>query len=523
MVRGDDVFAFRFAIHKGDQKADGYDTFYLVERVGPITAGGKYSEVAFNTALPFGKKGDTPIGEKNAGSDKLFSIRYARTDNGIIGSLAVPPGIKIKIIFYHPWKRDSQYQFNDDMVITAGNHSFFFKAHHMTQQGIKENQLSCTFTTGIRDIPFYAGFDPPNADTLAAIPAQLTQLRKKELSAQPYVEGEWQGLLQSISHNLLWMRLYQPDHKRLYLPAGRRWIFPGPDGERDRWTLFEWDAFFNALQAVFFDPALARSEIRAVMACQYPWGNIPNWRSANSGSPDRSQPPVGTLAVMKCYLWTQDKSILSHAYDGLKQWHRFWKDPGINGTPRRDGNRDGLLEWGSDRDRVAKNVPPWEVKATGRQRAAWESGQDDLPNFDNIPFAEAEGTLKMNCLDLNALYTLDAQLLAHMAKILNKRKDFITFHREYKKMKRLINRQMWKGDFYYDRLWDGTYSTHKASSNFYPLLAGIPNPEQARKMARTLKQRQVFWGDYIIPTISRDNPAYKDQQYWRGTIWPPNN
>jgi len=35
--------------------------------------------------------------------------------------------------------------------------------------------------------------------------------------------------------------------------------------------------------------------------------------------------------------------------------------------------------------------------------------------------------------------------------------------------------------------------------------------------------KNEFWGDYVIPTISRDNPAFKDQQYWRGTIWPPTN
>lgn len=523
MVKGSDVFAFRFIIHQGDQKADGYDTFYLAERVGPITKDGGYSEVAFNTTLPFGKKGETPILEKKAGNDMLLVIRYARTANGIIGTLAIPDDIQIEIIFYHPWHQGPNYQCKDNIIAASGKHSFVFTTDHITSHELKEGQLSCMVAGGVRQLPFYAGFEAPGPNTLSHIPTQLAQLREKELAAQPYVEGEWRGLLGAISHNLLWMRLYQPDNKRPYLPAGRRWIFPGPDGKRDLWTVFEWDAFFNALETVLFDPALARSEIKVVLDSQYPWGNIPNWRSANNGSPDRSQPPVGTLAVMKCYLWTQDRSILTNAYEGLKRWHRFWKNPGINGTPRRDGNRDGLLEWGSDRDKVAKNAPPWEVKATGRQRAAWESGQDDLPNFDNIPFAEAEGTLKMNCLDLNALYALDAQLLARMAKILNKRKDFVTFHREYKKMKRLINRNMWKGDFYYDRLWDGRFSTHKAASNFYPLLAGIPEPEQAEKMVRTLKNPTEFWGEYIIPTISRDNPAYKDQQYWRGTIWPPTN
>jgi len=32
-----------------------------------------------------------------------------------------------------------------------------------------------------------------------------------------------------------------------------------------------------------------------------------------------------------------------------------------------------------------------------------------------------------------------------------------------------------------------------------------------------------FFGDWIIPSISRDDPAFKEQQSWRGAIWPPTN
>ncbi len=42
-------------------------------------------------------------------------------------------------------------------------------------------------------------------------------------------------------------------------------------------------------------------------------------------------------------------------------------------------------------------------------------------------------------------------------------------------------------------------------------------------MVKRLLDPKEFWGDYVIPTISRDDPAFKDQQYWRGTIWPPTN
>jgi hypothetical protein len=42
-------------------------------------------------------------------------------------------------------------------------------------------------------------------------------------------------------------------------------------------------------------------------------------------------------------------------------------------------------------------------------------------------------------------------------------------------------------------------------------------------MLDILEDPSKFWGDHLLPTISRDDPAFPEQQYWRGTIWPPMN
>jgi len=34
---------------------------------------------------------------------------------------------------------------------------------------------------------------------------------------------------------------------------------------------------------------------------------------------------------------------------------------------------------------------------------------------------------------------------------------------------------------------------------------------------------EEFWGDWVLPSISRNDSAYPDQDYWRGRIWPPMN
>jgi hypothetical protein len=217
--------------------------------------------------------------------------------------------------------------------------------------------------------------------------------------------------------------------------------------------------------------------------------------------------------------------LLKAAYPHLSKWHSFWKAPKPDGRPRRDGNADGLLEWGSDSDLVAGPVPPWEENAGGKQRAMWESGQDDLPNWEEAAFSESAGTLTMNCLDLNCLYALDAYCLSQIANILNLPEDYNLYLREYEQMKALINEKLWneREGFYFDRHWDGSFSPRKAASNFYPLVARIPDSRRASLLVRRLLNPKEFWGEYILPSISRDDPLFKEQQYWRGTIWPPTN
>ncbi|MCL2665622.1 MAG: hypothetical protein FWE82_08415, partial [Defluviitaleaceae bacterium] len=47
---------------------------------------------------------------------------------------------------------------------------------------------------------------------------------------------------------------------------------------------------------------------------------------------------------------------------------------------------------------------------------------------------------------------------------------------------------------------------------------------QAKKMMKNyFFNEKKFFGEFIMPSISRDDPAYADQEYWRGRIWAPMN
>ncbi|HEX6102985.1 MAG TPA: trehalase family glycosidase, partial [Alphaproteobacteria bacterium] len=62
-----------------------------------------------------------------------------------------------------------------------------------------------------------------------------------------------------------------------------------------------------------------------------------------------------------------------------------------------------------------------------------------------------------------------------------------------------------------------------APTSFFPLLAGAATSEQAQAMVRLLHDPAKFGGDWLLPSVTRDDPAFHDNVYWRGRIWPPLN
>ena len=485
------VFAFRFKVEKDGQSADGNDIFYLISEVGPQSPDGMYARLKVDLSLPFKKGNETPIFIKPSPDSDTLLLEWSRQDEGtIIGRIRAPEGIKLHLVHYFPWNFRGRYSILADGQIKGESSSS--KIYHYllwtSPQGelITASQEETTLsysTENERVLYFVAGvgesdsvlsnhiYRYKNRKTIDSILNDEREIYEKK---RVKIEGLYWNATEAITNNLFWMTLYQAGNHRLYTPAGRTWIFPAPGGGLDHWTIFEWDSFFNALEASVESSKHARDIIKAVLDTQYPNGNIPNWRGRFSGSSDRSQPPVGSYAVLKLFLKFGDLDLLKHAYPSLQKWHSFWKDVKPNGQHRRDGNRDGLLEWGSDTELLAQSVPQWEQGVDGRQRAMWESGMDDLPSWDKTSFDAEAQTLNLNSVDLNSLYTLDAWCLAQMANILDKTADHQSYLTEYETMKELINKNLWneREGFYFDRYWDGKFSDKKqlqTSSRSWPV------------------------------------------------------
>lgn len=523
-------FALRWAIERDGERADGADLLFLVHDVGPHDPDGGYARVEFDTSLPFGKGDDTPLVRKSRRTAGL-TVEWSRTEEGALLRATVAFRGVLELRGYFPWDWAGHWTAEaTGMAATTADGGLRCRVRTdragsaaVTERG----EAVLRFAVSPGDAVYVTaavGDDAPPAYG-AAIAGTLLDGAEAYAARRVAAEGVWEGLPDSIANNIHWMVCLQPETGRLYTPAGRRWIFPASaPGGRDHWTIFEWDSFFNALELGVESEALAVSTLEAVLATQFDNGNIPNWRGRFWGPMDRSQPPVGAFCVLKHYLRFGDPAVLEHAFPYLERWSAWWTAPKA-GKPRRDGNANGLCEWGSDVGLVRPSPASWENGTTGHQRAAWESGEDDLPNWDDGGWNDATETMELDAVDLNSFLALDHECLATIARRLGLA-DRAAFHQERATAVRTaMNDVLWDDGrgLYLDRHWDGRRSARLAAANFLPLIAGVPSPAQAERMLATLLDPARLWGPYVVPTISRDDPAFKDQQYWRGTIWPPTN
>jgi len=306
--------------------------------------------------------------------------------------------------------------------------------------------------------------------------------------------------------------IYEPTHDRVIAPVSRVWNV-GWEG----WILFDWDTYFAAYMFSLDNKELAYANAIAITKEITENGFIPNFGSARCTSEDRSQPPVGSFVVKEIYKKYQEKWFLHEVFDELLSWNRWWPE-------NRDV--DGYLCWGSDPYKHG-SLPAWLENGIGtKQGTKWESGLDNSPMYDDAVFDSTSHLLMQADVGLMSFYILDCRSLSEIATALGKTAaaDELTERAERYAGKLAT---LWNDEFglYLNKdLLTGKFSYRLSPTLFYPLLAKVPSREQAvRMMKEHFYNPEEFWGEYIMPSIARNDAAYKDNLYWRGRIWAPMN
>jgi hypothetical protein len=224
---------------------------------------------------------------------------------------------------------------------------------------------------------------------------------------------------------------------------------------------------------------------------------------------------VGAITVLGLYRQFHERWFLEDTFQPLLNWNRWWA---------KHRETHGYLAWGSDGDTKPANLD--DHSRGTRQGAIYESGLDNSPMYDGAIYDPQTHLLEIADVGLMSMYIADCDALAEIAGVLGKTAEAGELRGRATRFRAKLatlwdeNSQM----FLNKNLETGELSLRLSPTNFYPLLARAATPAQAKAMLEVhLLNPQEFWGQWVIPSIARDDPAFGDQNYWRGRIWGPMN
>ncbi len=313
---------------------------------------------------------------------------------------------------------------------------------------------------------------------------------------------------------MAWDTVYDPLKDRLISPVSRRW-----NKNWGGYVMFCWDNYFAAQIASVESREVAYANLIEITKEKTESGFVPNVASAiGVSSRDRSQPPVGAASLLAVYKKWQEKWVIEMIFDDLVAWNDWWFE--------HRQIEPGLFAWGSD---------PYESRldhycefdgVNDRLGAALESGLDNSPMYDGIPFDDDRHMLKLIDVGLTGLVIMDCRALKELAGTIGNEEV------KRKMEERLVLcepaiQKLWceeDGFFYNLRTDTGEFNKHISPTNFYALYSSSVTKEQCRRVIdEHFYNSEEYWGDYILPSIARNDPAYPEQEYWRGRIWAPMN
>ncbi len=307
--------------------------------------------------------------------------------------------------------------------------------------------------------------------------------------------------LSAIRDIVGWNTIWDATNNRPYTAVTRIWNL-------GTFAVWHNDQTYAALLSAMFDTELARENLATALSAATPQGNFACISTSRDTWVDRSQPPLGSLIAWQIYQRSGERSILEQCYPAMARNHRWWRQ-------MRDPDGTGLISCGTS------DVGEALYKGTAFG-ARNETGMDNSATHDEAVYQPETRSLSTWDLGLNCVVALDAEMLALIATALGLPDEAAEFDALATTHRALIQTHLWDDSrqIFANRQRHGAFVRSLSPTSFYPLLCNAATPEQTTHLLRHLADPETFAGKYPLPNATRDDPAFADNVYWRGRIWP---
>lgn len=311
---------------------------------------------------------------------------------------------------------------------------------------------------------------------------------------------------------------------------GHQYTVPSPYTYPYQWL---WDSCFHSIILAKFDPEAALEELKSLLSRQFLSGLVPHiifwtpkWtRPYNMGwMKDMSaitQPPMMAYAVWEIYMRTKDLNCLKEVFPGLLAFYKYLIE-------RRDPRDHHLVSIINPDESGEDNSPRFDAPMHLNSDISFFGhmyerhklvGAHRVCNFD----AEKCMTERFWVKDVpfNAILVKNLGILEDIANLIGESEGarYAALH------KKLVADAMREHLFADGVYWSAAGPEHDhlrvaTWSHFAPLFAGLYTPEEAKYVIEThFHNPETFRSEYGIRTVSKKEPSYRSNGFWRGPIW----
>lgn len=312
---------------------------------------------------------------------------------------------------------------------------------------------------------------------------------------------------------------------------GHHYTVPSPSTYPYQWL---WDSCFHAIALSHFEPEAAKKELESLLAKQFPSGMIPHiifWEKKilkpyyfiweNGETSTITQPPMIAYAAWEIHRKEESKEFLEKIYEPMLRFYQYF-------TERRD----------LDDHKLIGIINPDE------------SGEDNSPRFDepmgvnsDISFLRhiyernrlveknrkqefnEEACMSQNFwvrdVPFNAILIRNLQALGHIASFLGDSSGEHFAISNADAIGAAMRAHMFEdGVFWSVAGQDHTKLKVATWAHFIPLFADLYTQEEAEfLMEEHFRNDNTFRSQYGIRTVSKEEPSYRSERFWRGPIW----
>lgn len=314
-------------------------------------------------------------------------------------------------------------------------------------------------------------------------------------------------------------------------PNGHTYTVPSPETYPYQWL---WDSCFHIIVLAKLEPKAAIAELKALLSRQFADGMLPHMIFWNllllrpyhvgwgvKGTSSITQPPMIAYAAWEIYKHTNDEGFLREIFPATFAFYRYLiekRDPtdhhlisiinpdesGEDNSPRFDepmSLKSDVSFFGHMYERhklmAANRVCKFDVEICTRNHF-W---------VKDVPF--------------NAILVRNLDILITIATMLGEDEAvaYLNLHRG------LITDAMREHMFEDGVFWSATGEKHTRLkvatwAHFAPLFAGLYTKEEAKALIKKhFHNSDTFRSSFGIRTVSKQEPSYRSNGFWRGPVW----